>query len=948
MTSTPTNQIAETLIGVLAQPLSVEGIDNSDLVGHVPREILKTGTRIVIPYWLDPLPDDRLWVIKRQNGVEDTIYNVLYPTPLTVKELYFDLTPAHLAVDGSLFLYYVLWKGDGGNDDRSPERQLTIDHTALITFPEPLAVGATIWGYLNNNMTPPLTDGVTLRVRPLSNIALPGDVAVMEWRGYRTLNGSGPEVTEAYGRWEETLSITHITDGLDYVVPFPKYISSLINNDSAVFVCQIFRGGRLIAESEKGLAKIDRVTPGKPGPTGLNTQGETTMGIKFIPKKQRTASIMSGDGILTVNIEVDTLAGGFIAKAVMDSDKLNVNFTRTADEDDRDEADVKVREKGETSWTAYPETVLLGDIASRPVGTIPLPLTASFFAEKPTSPGPTVWELMIELFKGGGGNADPSNTVEFTVDQLAPVNTKNPPRKIKPTPAPTFVNGTPLPQRITDKAWIDANPDMNFTVNVGYFGRRLDDLLTVWFSDGTQKVQVYSATVDATGAFSIPSNVLLPFQNGRISMSIRWDDWLGNLGEESVSTPILTLALPVAPLLTKAPLVPKTDPNYTTSIYWDDFLSTTSPQVPIPLTAIVENAFIQNAEPGDQIHLELTKALDVAVFYETPKQAWTNANLSFDINFEDVYPLFSDEFDVVDIEIKAVISRAGLSPDAESPIATFKFDSRIAGVIPANPPELENPGLQLPVVTGASNVADVIAATDRDKPGKFTVTNAIGDPDISPEDVVKCYLGSATTPFATFTTIVAVSEFFVPIPASEMAKLKTPSDTARYTIEKGNSGKNVNKSLPKTVVVNQIPVVLPDPTIKIRNPAQRDFIECYGMISPTSNYVLGLQIQKDPLLPPGTVITAHFAAYLDPAGTQLIPNTEGSKDYTIQAATIADVAGVGTAALFKAAQPKRGAVAYGKYWYTAQGGAQSSVPIFKRLDTINNSFQYCDQALAPV
>lgn len=228
------------------------------------------------------------------------------------------------------------------------------------------------------------------------------------------------------------------------------------------------------------------------------------------------------------------------------------------------------------------------------------------------------------------------------------------------------------------------------------------------------------------------------------------------------------------------------------------------------------------------------------------------------------------------------------------------------------------------------------------------MTNGLTDPDILPEHEVKCYLGNATIPFQTYSPLVAVQGFSVPIPANVMATLTPPSDTARYTIEITGLGKNVNKSLPKTVVVNQIPVVLPDPTIRIRNPAVRDYIECYAMTSPTSRYLLGLQIAKTALLPLGTVITAHFEAHSNAAGTALIPGTANSATYTIQAANIPDVAGVGTAANFKAAQPKRGALAWGKYWITAQNGLQSSTPVIKPLDTINNSFQYCDLALAPV
>lgn len=930
--------------GVFAAPLSVEGIDNNDLDGYIPRDILLKGTRIVIPRPDDTGPNDQLIVFWVQNSIETEIFDQTYPVGVIDPFIYVPLTPEQMATDGVADVYYMFWKRGGGNPDQSPPRKLTIDHTALLSFPEPLPVNATIWGYWNNNTNPPLTDGGTLRIRPLDNIARPLDVAWIVWRGYRSLNGSGPEVAEVYGRWDKTLSATDIKNGFNYVVPFQDHISSLIGNNSAIVVCQLWRDGRIIAESEKGLVKIDRVTPGNPGPFGLTSQGETMMGIKFVPKKQRPAStgISSAAGTFA-DIAVDTLAGGFIAKSVMDSGTLTINFTRTPDELENDNIDVKYREKGESTWTDYPETIELGPVAGRPVGTIPLPLDTGLFAEKATSPGPTVWELMIQLFKGGGGNSEGSNTLDFTVDQLAPVNTKNPPKKIRPTPVPVFVNGTPLPLRNIDRAWITANANMNFTVNVAYFGRRLDDNLTVWLSSATQgspRVEVYNGEVLAGGAFAIPSSDLLQFTNGRINLTYRWDDWLGNLGEESVSTPILTLALPQAPSVTKAPLVPETDPNYSQALYWENFDG--------GIAAIVENAFITHAETGDNVFVVVTRSDDVTNYFETAKQPWANANLSFDLVYADLAKIFDGADEPVEATIHCEIERTGI-PNAISPSATVTLAFDIAGVTPPNPPDLNNPDLQLPVVRGVSKVDNVIAATDRDKPGTFTVTNGLTDPDIEPGHTVKCYLGSSTTPFETFSPLVSVAEFEVVIPAGDMAKLTPPSDTARYTIEKTGVGHNVNKSLSQTVVVNRVPVVLPEPTIRIRRPDLRDYIECYAMTSPTSGYVLGLQIKKDALLPPGTVITAHFEAHSNATGTALIANTAASATYTIQGAAVPDVAGVGTVAHFKAAQPKRlGQAVWGKYWYEAQAGQQASTPIIKPLDTINNSFQYCDLTIAPV
>ncbi|WP_176704505.1 hypothetical protein [Pseudomonas bananamidigenes] len=920
----------------MAAPLSVEGVDDNDLDGNIPRNILVSGTRIVIPRPADTFPNDQVMVFWNQNSVETTIFDQSYPAGIVDPFIYVELTPQQMAIDGVAYVYYKLWKGGGGNPDDSPLRKLTIDHTPLLTFPEPLAVHATLWGYLNNNTNPPLTSGATLRVRPLNSIALPGDVAWIEWKGYRTLNGSGPEVTEAYGRWDKTLSSTDITNGFNYVVPFQRHISSLIDNDSAVFVAQLFRNGRIIAESAKGLVKIDRVTPGTPGPTGLNAQGETKMAIKFVPKKQRSVRVSAADSGVLADIAINTLTDGYIAKSVLDTGSLTFNFTRTPDELDGDNLDVYFGVKGQ-ALQPYSQTIELGPVADRPAGVIPIPVPSSLFPEERTPAAPTVYELMIELFKGGGGNNEPSNTLEFVIDRTAPFNEKNPPRKVKPTPPPTFDNAPTGAQRVADETWLAANANASFTATVSYPQRRLDDVLHAWLQVGAQRVEVFNNTVPATGVFSFATSMLRQFPNGRINLVFQWEDHAGNLGEESAPVAILTLAQAQPPLVKKAPLVPKTDPNYSTALYLEDFVG--------GIKAIVENAFIENAETGDEVFVVLEDPADVTNFVEIGPLAWANADLTFDLDYASLAKIFGSASEPMDASIRSVIKRTG-TPDAESPSEIISLAFDIVGTPLPNPPDLENADMQLPVVTGASNTPNSLLPTDRDKPGKFKVTLAITDPEITPDQTAKCYLNDQF--FADFIPFQDVSEFEVAIPASIIAGLPTPRVKARWTLQKSGIDKNVNKSLSQDVLVGGVPVNLPQPTVRVRNPGVRDYIECFAMTSPTSGYRLGLLIPKDPLLPPGKVIKAHFAAYRDQAGTQLIPGTAADADYTIAAADVPDVAPVGGPAFFKAAQPVRGAVAYGKYWYTTDiNGPQSSIPVIKQLDTINNSFEYCDRTAAP-
>ncbi|WP_177327601.1 hypothetical protein [Pseudomonas sp. URMO17WK12:I12] len=929
---------SESDAGILAAPLSVEGIDDSDIEGYVPLDILRNGTRIAIPYWVNPLNNDELWVMTRRGGVEQRLYTEFFSPPQPAF-LYFALTPQHLAIDGIEFLSYKVWKGSGGIPDPSPERKLTIDHTVPLVLAELTFPHATVWGYLNNNTAPPLTSGATVAIPASTGIAVPDDIAKVHWQGYLSLNGSGPPVSNTYGAFDKKLQQQDIDKGYEQGIPFDPHIKPLIDNDSALVYWQLLRAGRLIGESRKGLVRIDRVTPGESGPTGLNAQGEAKMTLQSVPKKQRAESVGVSDAGPFSAITIDTLAEGFIAKSVLDSGEITLNFIRTLSELDGDDFDLYLGVEGGT-LVAHDQTFSLGPIADRPERIIPFKIPASLFPEQPTPATPTTYEVMIKLYKGGGGNEEPSNTLKFVIDQTAPFNTKNPRREVRPTPAPVFVNKPTDSQVTINEAWraLPANANLNITMNVGYPLRRLDDHLRIWLVSGTQRVLVWDDQVPASGAISFPNTMLSQLPNGRVNIVYDWKDLPGNQSLESVSTAFLTLALAQRPLLTKAPLVPKTDPNYNTPLFLDDIAS--------GIFAIVENAFIQHAETGDEIFLILEDAADATNFVETAPQPWAGANLSFALTYADLAKLFADADEPKAVTIMSVITRTGMTPNVESPEATFMLAFDYAG--PTNPdlPDLTNRAMQLPVVTGASGTPNSLLPGDRDKAGKFTVVFALSDPDITPEQTATCYINDLK--IAEYVSFTDENGFVVDVPANIISGLPTPEVSAYWTIQKSGSDKNVMKSLPQPVTVSGVPIPLPSPTIAIRNPANRDFIECFGMTSPTSAYKLGLLIAKSPLLPPGKTITAHFAAYRDLAGTQLIPGTEASQDYVIKAADVPDVAPVGSPAVFKAAQPVRGAIAFGKYWYTTEiNGQQTSVPVFKPLDTISNSFNYCDQTAAP-
>ncbi|MCS3838980.1 hypothetical protein HNR03_003588 [Pseudomonas sp. JAI111] len=931
-------------VGVLAKPLTVEGVDDSDPAGHVPRDLLIKGTRIVIPYWIDPVPNDELWVVLRQNGVERRLYTEFYPTPLTVPFLYFDLTPQHLDSDGIAYLYYKIWKGSGGTDDPSPERQLTIDHTPLVTLPEPVFPHATLWGYLNNSTKPSLKSGATVRISAFTTIAAPGDIARIHWRGYSSLNGSGPEVPGTYGVWDKLLSATDIANGFDHVVPYMPHIISLFDNDSAVVVCQLLRGGRLIAESNKALVKIDQVTPGESGPSGLN-EGEREMTaqekVTFKARANPPQLGVSANGIFATAISVDTVADDFIHKSQLDTNKIIIKLAAFADPLDGDDCDVWAAVEGQ-ALVQIASAVALGPVAGRPDPFL-IELDAALFPDLAQPAGPTAYIVKVFVYKDGAGTDDPSNTLRVVIDTNSPFGLKFPTKRLTPpVPAAAFTNAPIDAQRTVNEAWMQlpANANAELVFGVGYANRRPDDELELHFVSGGVDVVAFKGTVPAGGTVSVPNTELRKLPNGRVMAHFFWTDHAGNRSASSTPAALLTLGLALDPVLRKAPLVPASDPNASTTVYLDNFLATGNIQ------AIVERAFIDNLEPGDQVMIYVEDTADPTNFKELGPVPIVNADVPFTLDykgfFEDLFGIYEE---ATEFKIWTVVVRG--TNTFESPELFFWIDLYPSGGVYPELPGDVNPAFALPVVTGASNTPNDLQPGDRDKPGKIEVTLKLTDPPLSSTETAKFYLNGKfvgeVTPFNDMTTFSHV------VTAADIAVLPTPSTLAYWTRQKTGIDKNVIKSSPETVLVSGKKIDLLTPTIRIRNPL-KDQMDCFAMNNAATDWKVAISVPKDAVnLPQGTVITMNIEAYSDEAGTNLIPGTADSQPYTILAPGTPDVAGVGSAAIFKLAQPRRGAVAWIKYWYTANiGGVQTSIPIIKKLDTITSSAEYCDRTPVPL
>jgi hypothetical protein len=250
--------------GVLAEIITVDGVDPGDVEGNIPLPQLQNGTIARVPRWadysVDPANPDRLKVFFEQGGVKSPIHDQTY-TPINLPEILIPLSAALLSQDGVAWLSYIVNDSDS-NPDVAPPRKLTIDHSQLpvqklaeATFPN-----ATAWGYWNCSTRPVLSDGGWIHILP-QQIGKERDLCVLEWRGYRSLNGVD-EDKEAFGSFSKELSAEDNSQGFNMLISFQKHIKPLIYG-SAVATYRFYRAGRLIAESEPAWVKVDRKLPGE-------------------------------------------------------------------------------------------------------------------------------------------------------------------------------------------------------------------------------------------------------------------------------------------------------------------------------------------------------------------------------------------------------------------------------------------------------------------------------------------------------------------------------------------------------------------------------------------------------------------------------------------------------------------------------------------------------------
>lgn len=218
------------------------------------------GLTVIIPRWSNPSPDGErndLYIYLDDTEVSHTWYD----SPLNQPEFRIVIEPRFFANDGVVELWYLTVTS--GNDAFSEKRPLIVRRTPVAELAEPSFPDATLGGYLNCSSTPKLWESLRVSVPVPTLIKWQvGDELRLCWRGFTTLNGTGPALVST----EFLRKLTKEDVAKDYVfsiTEYELYIKPMEKNASALASYSIYHNGVLVGTSKVGLVKIDRIISGE-------------------------------------------------------------------------------------------------------------------------------------------------------------------------------------------------------------------------------------------------------------------------------------------------------------------------------------------------------------------------------------------------------------------------------------------------------------------------------------------------------------------------------------------------------------------------------------------------------------------------------------------------------------------------------------------------------------
>ncbi|MEB0228687.1 hypothetical protein [Pseudomonas sp. 10S4] len=263
--------------GVLALPLTIDGVNPGDPLQLIPPGASTTGAILRIPPWTPSTIAGRndlleIWVLEPGATAEVLFYSNPFPVPIAFPSS-ITLPAQYLQRAGQIQLKYRVTLGDNGNEDSSVPQRFTVSPPVVVNLLAPkFTVESShngefeIRGYLNCRVVPRIWVRVLLHIPAQPGRFNVNDEFILDWEGFRSLNGTEP-IPGTAGRFSKFLTQAEANSptGFIFVVDSDKYIQYIepITFGSAQAFYTLYRNGVPLGRSRTDTVKIDRKVSGE-------------------------------------------------------------------------------------------------------------------------------------------------------------------------------------------------------------------------------------------------------------------------------------------------------------------------------------------------------------------------------------------------------------------------------------------------------------------------------------------------------------------------------------------------------------------------------------------------------------------------------------------------------------------------------------------------------------
>ncbi|QJI37515.1 hypothetical protein [Pseudomonas sp. ADAK13] len=456
----------------------------------------------------------------------------------------------------------------------------------------------------------------------------------------------------------------------------------------------------------------------------------------------------------------------------------------------------------------------------------------------------------------GGTNIAGSAAVTFIVDRLAPYDTAG----IAPFPLTTPAG---WPGALTEAFLAASGDEVEFPIpDYDAYGAAPGDTWELSLSLNGPVV----ATGDVFPDLAVKvTRALAQAHEGLSTLYYKFRDASGNISRLSLGLPI-TIALRPAPVLASPGIV--------------DALTLTGAGdrlIDLPDTAKSSGMFViipsYDADRAqDNFYVRLTTLVGTQ---EIGPLALNGHPLPFNfhVGFATLLALYGASTGAIALEVGYSVDRGGVRHPVPVP-STISLDLDKAGPVNPDAPDLVNPRLPRPELTGAtSGLNNQLDASDalQDAPVIVTLWSDPPLPDTKPFDIVLFY-GGEEVDRVTVNHLTANpgDDIDMNVAWPFIAKHSNGRIPLHYELATpGTNNRDVSPTQPITVAANVISFNAPSIVNSVTIAPGITLIGCTAMPAPT--YIAQIRVPPHPLMTAGMIIRVNWNAYSDNAGTSHLP-----------------------------------------------------------------------------